>query len=357
MSVLGASPVIFVHRQTAVIVKRWISRFQCWVAVTQAVFPGVAAAAISLGIWQLGGWQPLEQIGSNYLFKIRQSGMGSAQQWDDSIALIAIDNVSLQKYGSFPWPRYRYAQLLQALKASPPAAIGFDVLFVDRGKGDAEFAKAIAASHNVVLATAWDEQGNPLEPLPQLQKAGATVGQIWHNPDPDGISRRTAVFAKDVPGLGVTMLQVGNRGQHIPQPIPGKQKQSVWLNWPHDAKALPTYSFTDVVEGKVPPEALADKLVLVGVTATGIDVLRSPLNQTPPISGVYLHAALLDNLLQSRLLQPLAEELIWVVLVVLGVGSSWVLSHQKIGGRLAIAVLSPAIWMSIAVAAFSYYQL
>jgi len=336
--------------------KHWIFRVCRFVAATQAVIPGAVAATLAIGIWQWGGWQPWEEIGYNYLFQIRESGILSQASWDETIAIIAIDNASLEKYGSFPWSRERYAQLLQALEPSPPAVIGFDLLFVDPGEGDSEFANAIAKAGNVVLATAWDGQGEPLEPLPELKQASASVGQIWHNPDPDGISRRAAVFAKGIPGLGVAMTQIadGDQAETLPQPMAGKQQQLIWLNWMQRAEALPTYSFADVVEGKVASDALADKVVLVGVTATGIDTLRSPLDQQPPISGVYLHATLIDNLRQSRELHPLAESLILLLLLVLGLGSSWVFSNHGIKSRMAIALLFPVIWLGIAAAAFSY---
>lgn len=339
--------------------KYWMSRVRRFVAATQAVIPGAVGAALAIGIWQWGGWQPWEEMGYNYLFQIRESGILPQAIWDETIAIIAIDNASLEKYGSFPWSRDRYAQLLQALEPSPPAVIGFDLLFIDSGEGDTEFADAIAQAENVVLATAWDEQGKILEPLAELKQASASVGQIWHNPDPDGISRRAAVFTKGIPGLGVAMIQVadGDKPKSLPQPISGKQQQSIWLNWIQKAEALPTYSFADVVEGKVAPDALADKLVLVGVTATGIDTLRSPLNKKPPISGVYLHGTLIDNLRQSRQLQPLAEPLILLLLLLLGLGLSWVLSNQGIKSRIAIALLFPVIWLGIAAATFSYSHL
>jgi CHASE2 domain-containing sensor protein len=55
---------------------------------------------------------------------------------------------------------------LQALSASPPAVIGFDILFAEESREDSQFADAMFAKGNVVLARVWDDQGKPLPSYP-----------------------------------------------------------------------------------------------------------------------------------------------------------------------------------------------
>ena len=45
--------------------------------------------------------------------------------------------------------------------------------------------------------------------------------------------------------------------------------------------------------------------MLIGTTLTGIDSLRTPFHQDPPISGVYLYAAAISNLLNQSFLRRL----------------------------------------------------
>jgi CHASE2 domain-containing sensor protein/class 3 adenylate cyclase len=320
-----------------------------------AVLPGVVAAVLSVGMWQLGLWQPLERQGYNTLFEARNAGLLPHKNWDERIVVIAIDNASLEKYGKFPWSRDRHAKLLQILSRDAPAAIGFDILFVDPGSGDTEFAKAMVKAGNVVLSTAWDRNKGHLEVLPELKAAALGEGQIWHNADPDGVSRKAAVFNSRLPGLGLAILQASNPSNvSLPQPPVSEGRQDVWINWPGRTEDATTYSYMDVVEGRVPTQAWAGKLVLVGVTATAVDPLRSPFDLDPPTAGVYLHAALLDNLLNNRLLQTLPQ--LAVILLLLGIGptSSWLLSKQGLRGRLALFVGLPAIWFALALTLLSW---
>ncbi|MBD2039544.1 CHASE2 domain-containing protein [Microcoleus sp. FACHB-672] len=333
------------------VVKSWIQRFQNYLAGNHPRFPGVVAAAVAMGMSQLGYWEQLEQLGYNALFKIRPP-IG----WDERIAVIAIDQASLQEYGQFPWRRDRYTQLLQALKKSPPAAIGFDILFVAPSPLDAAMAKAIASKGNVVLSVAWDAEGKLLPPVPVLDKAAANVGHILHDPDKDGISRQATVFVESLPALAPAMLDVYKTRAGVqlalPKPDAGEKMPKVWINWPGTTQALPTYSFADIVEGRVDASVLANKLVLIGPTAIGMDPLRSPLNQDPPTAGVYLHAALIDNLLNNRLLQRTPEWADILLLLVIGAGTSWLLFNRQLKDRIVIGLILPPTWFAIALTAF-----
>jgi adenylate cyclase len=65
--------------------------------------------------------------------------------------------------------------------------------------------------------------------------------------------------------------------------------------------ALKTYSAVDIVSGKVPVEALENKIVLVGATEIGIADLRpTPFN--PVFPGVEIHASVTGNILDGRFL-------------------------------------------------------
>ena len=297
--------------------KSLIQRFQRSLSGTYPWIPGVAVALLSVGMWNFGRWETLERMGYVALFKTRFLNVLPHPNWDERIAVIGIDEASLKKYGQFPWSRDRYVQLLQALQKSRPAAIGFDIKFVDSSPVDAEFGKAIAAAENVVLARGWDNQGQVLEPVPVLAEFAANQGHILKEVDSDGITRKAPIWVNSpnfsIPNLGLALIEVYNyynpkNTVAITQPIPEIKMQNVWLNWPKKIDTTAkgrqiqpkTYSFVDVVEGRFKNQDFANKIVLVGFTAKGLeDQMRSPLNLDPPISGVYFHAAVIDNLLTA----------------------------------------------------------
>ncbi len=49
----------------------------------------------------------------------------------DSVAIVDIDEYSLEKFGQWPWPRYRVALLLQKINMAGAVAVGMDVLFAE----------------------------------------------------------------------------------------------------------------------------------------------------------------------------------------------------------------------------------
>ena len=339
--------------------KRWYQQLGHYFSIDRPWFPGAIAALCSLGLWQLGAWQPLEQRAYNGLFKARE--WLPHPGWDERIVAIAIDEATLQQYQQFPLKRDRYTQLLRALSASPPAVIGFDILFIEPSPEDADFAVAMAENGRTVLASAWDEAGNPLEPNQTLAAAAVGTGQILNQPDGDGISREAIAFVQGVPGLSLAMLEVystqmGDRSGTLPQADPERERQQTWVNWPGPVETLQIYSFADVVEGQVPAAELADKFVLVGIDASGVDALVTPLNQNPPTAGVYLHAALLDNFLNQRWLNKLPNSLTLLLLLGLGPAMSSLLVGRSLKGRALTAFLLPTVWAAIALLAFSLFR-
>ena len=332
-----------------------------YIARSQSLLPGFIAAIISLGVWQLGGWKPLEQLSYKTLFQIRDLGIFPKPNWDKRLAVIAIDEASLRKLGRFPFSRDRYTKLLQALSPSRPAAVGLDIIFAEPSANDSELADAIRASGNVILAKAFDDKGKLIPIVSILDEAAASRGHIWHRVDTDGISRQAALEVKGLPSLGVAMLQLYNTDnpnqlkQSLIPPNQNKEEfQQVWLNWPGKTQSLPTYSFVDVLEGKVSKDAFTDKFVLVGITATGFDPLVTPLNQIPATSGVYLHAAAIDNLLNNRLLQPLPDWKTAILLLLIGPITSGILSKLGAERRVAIAILLPISWYGVSLALFTF---
>lgn len=313
---------------------------------------GAIAGIMSVAMLQLGMWKPLEYLGYKTLFQIRESGIWPNPGWDQRIAVIAIERHSLQEYGQFPWPRNRYAELLSALKKSPPTAVGFDILFLDPSPKDDILAAAIAANGKVVLASTIKE-----EPVASLKAVAAGVGHIGHEADSDGISRESQIFLNGIPNFGLAMTHRYNAANpQNPVLLPqskNRQAKKVWVNWPGETKNLPTYAFVDVVQGRIPADALTNKLVLVGIVATGLDPISSPLDRNT--GGVYLYAALIDNLLNQRLLRRLPVLVEMLLLFGIGPLTGWVLWNRGVRERIAIALGLPILWIGAAAVLFGFF--
>lgn len=348
----------------------------------------ILSVLIALGIWQWGKWQPLEHLAYTALFQSRQA-IFPAEGWSDRLTIIAVDDATLEELNRFPLPRSDYADLLNTLNVSLPAAVGFDMLFAESTPDDAKFAEAIADNWTVVLALSDGLGNSSMTLVPKLAASAAATGHVHAQPDSDGMVRwvnlynNNQVDGQRVPAFALAVLQVYGEslnatiGEAVPemprlpvvlnsddaadQYLTRWGDRTAWINWPASVKAAKTtnapscmpefepgelqiYSFACVLNQQVPPEVFANKIVLIGTTAQGIDPLVTPFHYDVPRSGVFLHAALINNLLTDSLLRPLPRGAEGALIIVLGAAVAIAMRRLKLAGRLAILVGVPLLW-------------
>jgi adenylate cyclase len=195
--------------------------------------------------------------------------------------------------------------------------------------------------------------------LEELTAAAREVGYFNFLPDPDGACRRVPLairFGSRIAlPLELAMLRVYRGGPAVIRfapygvesvrvgslAIPVAEDGQMLVNFRGPGKTFPHVPAAEVLAGRVPPETFAGKLVLVGVTATGLaDVRPSAFDGYFP--GVEIHANVLDNILrqnfieQPKLLVVLEIGVILVSVLVLG----GVLHYARgVSGALAAAAL------------------
>lgn len=317
------------------------------------LLPGFCVAIGVIGLLKLGTWQPLEDLAYTALFQLRGS-----IAWDDRVVIVAIDEASLNQMGRFPWSRKRYVQLLNVLTPVNPSAVVFNILLSEPSPDDSELAAAIRKQGRVVLAEAWDRQGKLLAPDPVLKQAAVTSGHIHQLQDSDGLARQVEFQVEGVPALSLAAAQVYSLVQS-PVPLPYAQ-QALWVNWLDATAQIPTYSYVDVIEGKVSAQKFQNKIVLVGVTAAGLDPLQTPYDRNPPATSIYLHATVINNLLQRNLLQVPVDQWLLFGLLFAGGSLSYAMNRWRrrrwIGllglclgwGLLSLLLFRIGYWMPIA---------
>jgi len=252
-------------------------------------------------------------IGVGALFLFAHLGRGldqDLQAWRDrlhrreasgKIVLVEIDARSLASIDRWPWPRGRYADAVNALKASGASLAAFDIDFSARSDPaeDTRFAEAIAQSGmTVVLPTfrqaASDGAAQELENLPTASlRAVSMLGSVSIRPDADG-SVRTMPYGIDTAGNprpSYAVLLAGGGGASGDQfPIDGSI----------DPASIPRVSFIDLVSGRAPPGALRGKAVLVGATAVEMgDHYVTPSHGLVP--GAVLQVLAAETLIQSTI--------------------------------------------------------
>ena len=174
-----------------------------------------------------------------------------------------------------------------------------------------------------------------LRNVPVIEQAAAGRGLFSINPESDGIIRRVPVIMtaqgtlvpslslemlRVVTGSGAILARVNEAGiQSVAVPgleLPTDRNGQFWVHFNHhDPERY--VSAKDILQGNVPPDRLAGKLVLIGTSAIGLlDLKTTPLDAAIP--GVEVHAQILESVLsKSTLVNP----------------------NYAIGAELALAVL------------------
>ncbi len=173
-----------------------------------------------------------------------------------------------------------------------------------------------------------------------IEQAAAGRGLFSIRPERDGIIRRVPVVMEAqnilVPALSMEMLRVvtkasailvrtnsaGVRAVAVPGlEVPTDRNGQFWV---HFNKSNPEryVSAKDILQGRVAPDRLRGRLVLIGTSAIGLlDIKTTPVEAAMP--GVEVHAQILESVLTKTLLNhpnyAIGAELIGAVLLGLAI--------------------------------------
>ena len=375
----------------------------------------------------------------------------------DKVALVTVDEKSLDELGRWPWPRTRMAQLLDALVKAEAGVVGFDIVWAEPDENsdlksltavkqklaelklsnreldrylvealktadsDRILAESLARSQRGILGYFFHfspregagkrEKEPPKDPppltsfnlvkftseeaarvplfeasypevnIPVISQAAEGAGYFNIFPDPDGTVRWAPLVIKYQDrfycSLSLAVLQKYREGSPLALriaefgveqvrlgklSIPTNEEGRVLINYRGPQKTFPHYSATDVIHGRVPPEAFQGKIVLVGATAIGIyDMRVTPFEHVFP--GLEIHANVIDSILQGQFLHRPNWISLVDILVIAGVGlilggllprvrALW---GALVGGGLFLSVLalgkilfeSQGVWMNL----------
>jgi adenylate cyclase len=244
-----------------------------------------------------------------------------------NIVIVGIDDATLETYGRLAdWPRGLHAQAITKLSEAGAKVIGFDVLFVDNSPEDNVVAEAISTAGNVVLPVVGIEPlpadpmvayGQVLRPVTPIEQAANAVGHANITPDADGTVRHLPLVVRSnngrtYPSLSLTMLhvlfsmplpdsyEVGDGTLHLlARDIPVDASYRLRLNFSGENENRPFLSYGAVIKGNFDPSVVKNKVVLIGMTATGeADTWAIPAS-AKKVPGVFIHAAAMETILKQ----------------------------------------------------------
>lgn len=358
-------------------------------------WPGLICGAIFLLLSSTPVLKGLERSTLDFQFRLRGVRYPSSQ-----LVVIRVDNATVERGTAsaergWPIPRRMFAEAITRLQESGARTVALDVLFLDpsdSAQDDAQLATAINSFGNVVLASVLRTDGDPRlgttdsrreaiaarlavqnygarprsatsgsGPDPALINPSTGVGHITVFPEENGTLRRvphligyrgmvfpslSLVAVANYLGMAQSEIEAMPHGVRLgsKNAFPLEMSGDAVLNWVGGNTAHTTYSMSQLLDGKVPAQALRDKLILIGVTADGAYESRStPFSSNQP--ALEFQANAIDNLLTNR---PLREVPRWFVLVM----ALWfpltcgiVMGHQRSWALLWLSGLGAAVWL------------
>ena len=296
-----------------------------------------------------------------------------AQASAGDIVLIEIDETTLDAYGPFQeWNRPMMAEILDILNQSEdcrPAAIGIDVLYTGNSTAEADAALVEAAGRygNVVTAVAGSftsgiregENGEFYfddlyverldEPFKELKDV-TKQGHINAMYDTDGVIRHHLWELNLDDGMTVpsfpyvlASMYLEYYGDDTPIEIPPMDKEGFWYvpftGKPGDySESIP---FCDVIEGNIPPEYFADRIVLIGPYTVGLqDSYITSMDHAEPMYGMEYQANVVEAILYSNYKQEVGDAIQLVALAMLLVVCLWGMWKRPV-------VPSTILWLAI----------
>lgn len=354
----------------------WPFKEQVWrwrfVLITAPIVATLVIAGGMAGLFQLLEWATLDQF----------FGLRPAEPPEERIVIVTIDEPDIKTVGKWPIPDGVLAELIKKLKTQQPRAIGLDMYRdLPVQPGHQELVEVMKSTPNLigVKKVVGDKVAPPptLSKLDQVALADLVV-------DADGKVRRALMSAGDSDGKitmglaahlslmyleakGVTLEDGGSNylklGQAVFVSLSGNESgyrgadvggYQILLNYRGPQKRFDTVSMSDVLNNRISPDSVRDRIVLIGTTAQSInDFFHTPYSSnlltTPErMAGVVIHANVISQILGAALdgrplirLWPSWAEWLWVLCwSFIGATVTWKLLQANLLRKNAFFVLT-----------------
>ena len=339
---------------------------------------------------------PLETISSksyDYFFKLR----GSVPP-PENIIIAAIDENSLAKLGRWPWSRDKLSLLVNILSEAGTELIVFDIILSEEEANDSALAESFRNAGNVILPVVFRFDQDKSEasehlinsaiysienpenfsrypppiasdaiiPVPTLLPEALAFGHINMFADKDGTLRREGLIINYdgyfFPSLALTtaslhlgippMLAAIDAGHGVSLNntfIPTDPWERMLIYYYGKSNSFPHLSISDILDGKIPPEQLRNKIVLVGATASGIYDLRvTPF--TPEMSGIEKQANVIAGIIEKRFIRPAGGRADFIFLLIPSL-----LLTVLVAGRSALSASIISLLFLLSISCLSYF--
>lgn len=306
---------------------------------------GLSVLALLLGIWTLGA-ESIRGLLRERALDGLLSHLPRPAATDTGVVIVDIDRAALARFGPWPWPRDRLAEVVAAAASGHPSVLGLDILLAGPDRfsstiGDQHLAEALSAAPSLLgfvmetsgngqavdttpilsrvaisLPGLWRANGL-IGPFPILADAAQGIGALVAAADRDGPIRRIpllvmtggvvrpsfAVEAVRMAQEAATLMIDSNGSLHVGSlllPLGGDAALRL-SQPPPDMWAGRTIPVVTLLDAPGSRAALAGRIVLIGGSAPELGgLVETPASPATP--SVQLQAEAIDTILRDRIL-------------------------------------------------------
>lgn len=310
--------------------------------------PGITVVGLVILARATGLLQSLEWGAFDYLLRLRP-----AEAVDERVTIVGISQADISRIKAYPIPDRELAVLLQKVQKYKPRAIGLDLIRdVPIEPGHQELIKELKNSKNLIGIEKILPVNFPPPPTLSLEQIGFSDAIL----DTDGRLRRSLLGTPTTQGYKYSLtLQLArvylasekifltnskrdrhamrfgdtelprfltNSGGYAGADAGGVQ---MLLNFRSGDRRFPVISLNQIKTGQFDPNLLRDRIVIIGVTAPGVDIINTYATtgidrMNGQVYGVEIQAHAVSQLLSAvldrrPLLQVWADgwEYLWIV--------------------------------------------
>jgi adenylate cyclase len=314
----------------------------------------LAAGGTGTGLALLAMFTGLVQVSELDSVDARFSIRGETSTGSPPVAVVGIDDATFQDLDEpYPFRRSLHARVIDRLVDAGASAIVYDIQFTEPTETveDNALIRAIeGARGRVVLATTEVNEFGETAVLGgegSLRSIGARAAHGSLPQDTDAVGRRFASTVSGIPSIAVAATEVATGRRAARSWF--REDGTAWIDYAGPPGTVPTYSFSEVLNRRVPPSALRGRIVVVGASAPTLqDVHPTSMSGTELMSGPEIQANAISTVVRGVPLREIPGWLRVVVVILLGFGPpllalrlgavAWVAGSAALAGLYALAV-------------------
>ncbi len=286
---------------------------------------------------------------------------------NDDIVIVNIDDASLKKLGRWPWSRIIHARMLNRLTKAGVKAIGMDILFLEpdimHPENDHALIKALKENRNVVLPVLTKVQKNGIfvtESLPEISEVAKQAHVNLHF-DEQGVVRQLNLRlelknGQVLPSMALALSQIVNKNINVTKIA---NEESTLIAFANPSGQFKQLSFSEVLLSPKIRQSLRGKVVLIGMTASGLGTrISTPVSKNHHLmSGIEFQANALSAIQSERLIQSVEWPVYTLMAIVMIVFPVILYQFLKPGTALLLTLVFLALTVSGSFVLLSHLRL